>query len=284
MSKDSEQRAEPTGEREMSFVEHLEELRQHIIRGLLAILLVGIVIFFATDFVLEYILFAPIKRDFVTYQFLCWLSPYLGLGEGLCYNPSNIRLITLEMGEAFMLHLKICFFGAIVVAFPYLLWELWRFVSPGLHAHERKAARGLVGVGSFLFLLGISFGYFIISPFGINFLVNYSLPMINVGHNDIVASSYISYLIMFTLPVGLVFQLPIVIYYLSRIGVVTPEYMRNYRRHAIVIILIVAAVITPPDVVSQVFVAIPVYILYEISIGIAAKQARLRAAREALDD
>jgi sec-independent protein translocase protein TatC len=267
-------------EKEMSFVEHLEELRQHIIRSLLAIVIVGVTIFFATEFVFEKILFAPIKKDFATYQFLCWLSPYLGLENGLCYNPTNIKLITLGMGEAFALHLKVCFFGGIIVAFPYILWEFWRFISPGLYAHERKAVRGMVGISSFLFALGIFFGYFILSPFGINFLVNYTLPMINVDQNNIVADSFINYMIMFTIPVGIVFELPIVIYYLSMIGMVTPQFLREYRRHAIVIILIVAAVVTPPDVVSQVFVAIPVYILYEISIGVSAKQARLRAERE----
>jgi sec-independent protein translocase protein TatC len=263
-------------EKEMSFGEHLEELRMHLIRSFIAIFAVGIFIFFATDFVFNYILFAPIKQDFITYKFLCWLSPYLGLEQGLCYNPTNIKLITLQMGETFMLHLKICFFGGIVVSFPYLLWELWRFVSPGLYETERKAAGNLVGIASFLFLLGISFGYFVITPFGVNFLVNYNLPMINTGGNLIQASSFIDYLIMFTIPVGLVFQLPIVIYYLSKVGIVTDSFMIEYRRHAIIVILVVAAIITPPDVVSQIFVAIPVYILYELSIGVARKQTKLR--------
>lgn len=280
MLKEKPPKVETGEEKEMSFVEHLEELRQHIIRSLLAVLIVAIVIFVATDFVFTNILFAPIQKDFPTYKFLCWLSPYLGLADGLCYDPTNIKLITLEMGEAFSLHLRVCFFGGIIVAFPYILWEVWRFISPGLYDYERKSVSGMVAVGSLLFALGISFGYFIISPFGINFLVNYSLPMINTGANEIIASSFINYLIMFTIPVGLVFELPIVIYYLSRLGMITPEFMRTYRRHAIVVILIVSAVVTPPDVVSQVFVAIPVYILYEISIGVSATQARLRAARE----
>lgn len=264
----------------MSFGEHLEELRMHIIRSLIAIVVVGVAIFFATDFVFNNVLFAPIKQDFVTYKFLCWLSPYLGLEQGLCYNPSNIKLVTLQMGETFMLHLKICFFGGITVAFPYLLWELWRFVSPGLYENERKAARNLVGVGSFLFMLGVSFGYFVITPFGVNFLVNYDLPMINTGGNLVQASSFIDYLIMFTIPTGLVFQLPIVIYYLAKVGIVSDDFMREYRRHAIVVILIVAAIITPPDVVSQIFVAIPVYILYELSINVAKRQTRLRELNE----
>lgn len=280
MIKEKPPKVESGEEKEMSFIEHLEELRQHIIRSLLAVVIFAVVIFVATDFVFTNILFAPIQKDFPTYQFLCWLSPYVGLGDGLCYDPTNIKLITLEMGEAFSLHLRVCFFGGIIAAFPYILWEVWRFISPGLYDYERKSVRGMVGIGSLLFALGISFGYFIISPFGINFLVNYSLPMINTGKNEIVASSFINYLIMFTIPVGLVFELPVVIYYFARLGMITPQFMREYRRHAIVMILIVSAIVTPPDVVSQVFVAIPVYILYEISIGVAGKQARLRAERE----
>ena len=266
-------------EKEMSFIEHLEELRMHLIRSFIAIFIVAIFIFFATDFVFNYILFAPIKQDFVTYRFLCWLSPYLGLEQGLCYNPSNIKLITLQMGETFALHLKVCFFGGITVAFPYLLWELWRFVSPGLYDNERNAARNVVGAASFLFLIGISFGYFVITPFGVNFLVNYSLPMINTGGQLVQVSSFIDYLIMFTIPTGLVFQLPIVIYYLSKVGIITDTFMKEYRRHAIVVILIIAAIITPPDVVSQIFVAIPVYILYELSISVAKKQTQLRNSK-----
>jgi sec-independent protein translocase protein TatC len=274
----------PSTEKEMSFVEHLEELRMHLIRSLLAVVVFAVFIFTATDFIFENILFAPTRPDFATYHFLCWLSPYLGMAESLCYNPSKIQVVTLAMGEAFSLHLKICFIGGIVLAFPYLLWELWRFIKPGLHEHERKAASNLVGVGSFLFLLGISFGYFVLAPFGINFLVNYNLPLINTQGSLVQAGSYLNYLIMFTIPVGLVFQLPIVIFYLARVGIVTDVSMRTYRRHAIVVILIIAAIITPPDVISQIFVSIPVYILYEISISIAAKQAKLKAERDALEE
>ncbi len=270
-------------EREMSFVEHLEELRQHIIRSLIAIMVAAVAIFYATDFVFNQVIFAPIRPEFATYRFLCWFSETVGMGSAMCYNPSNIKIITLTMGEPFTLHLTICFFGGLIVAFPYILWEVWRFISPGLYIKERRAAQNLVGVGSFLFLTGVAFGYFIIAPFGINFLVNYTLPLVNTGGSQVQANSYINYMLMFTIPTGLVFELPIIVYYMARIGLLTPQIMREYRRHAIVIILIIAALITPPDVVTQIFVTIPVYVLYELSIGIAARQAKLLAIRDAAD-
>lgn len=270
-------------EREMSFVEHLEELRQHIIRSLIAIMVAAVAIFYATDFVFNQVIFAPIRPEFATYRFLCWFSETVGMGSAMCYNPSNIKIITLTMGEPFTLHLTICFFGGLIVAFPYILWEIWRFISPGLYIKERRAAQNLVGVGSFLFLTGVAFGYFIIAPFGINFLVNYTLPLVNTGGSQVQANSYINYMLMFTIPTGLVFELPIIVYYMARIGLLTPQIMREYRRHAIVIILIIAALITPPDVVTQIFVTIPVYVLYELSIGIAARQAKLLAIRDAAD-
>ena len=270
-------------EREMSFVEHLEELRQHIIRSLIAIMVAAVAIFYATDFVFNQVIFAPIRPEFATYRFLCWFSETVGMGSAMCYNPSNIKIITLTMGEPFTLHLTICFFGGLIVAFPYILWEVWRFISPGLYIKERRAAQNLVGVGSFLFLTGVAFGYFIIAPFGINFLVNYTLPLVNTGGSQVQANSYINYMLMFTIPTGLVFELPIIVYYMARVGLLTPQIMREYRRHAIVIILIIAALITPPDVVTQIFVTIPVYVLYELSIGIAARQAKLLAIRDAAD-
>ena len=267
-------------EREMSFFEHIDELRQHIIRSVIAIVIAAVGVFAATNFVFEKILFAPVRQDFATYKGLCWLSEKLGLGNAMCYDVSNIELKTLQMGEAFGLHLKVCFFGGLIIAFPYIVWELWRFISPGLYDREKKAIRGMVGIASFLFLLGILFGYYILAPFGINFLINYDLPMINDKTTEVLASSFINYMLMFTLPVGLLFELPILIYYLAMMGIVTPKFLKEYRRHAIIVILIVAAVVTPPDVVSQTFIAIPIYILYEISIGIAAKQEKLRIQRE----
>lgn len=261
---------------EMTFVEHLEELRMHIMRSLIVIIAFGIFVFFATDIILTKVLFAPVQGNFLTYQLLCALSHKVGMEDALCYDPTTIKLITLDMGEAFLLHLKICFFGGLVLSFPYVLWEAWRFIRPALYNKEINATRGVVFVSSFLFLLGVCFGYFVMAPFAINFLVNYSLPMINDGGNMIKATSYINYMIMFTIPTGILFELPIVVFYLSKIGLVTAEGMRAYRKHAIIAILVLAALVTPPDVMTQIIIGIPIYILYELSINIAARQTKKR--------
>ncbi|MGH1335086.1 MAG: twin-arginine translocase subunit TatC [Aureispira sp.] len=270
----------PVEEKEMSFIEHLEELRVHLIRMVISILLAGVFVFFATRSIFQIVIFGPLREDFLTYRLLCSLSKWLNLGESMCYDPVVVNLVTLEMGEAFLLHIKVCIFGGIILAFPYLLWEFWRFIKPGLYTTERKAANSVVAVGSFLFLLGICFGYFVLSPFAINFLLGYELPMVNAtsSGNMIKATSMINYMIMFTVPVGIVFELPIIVYYLAKMGLITDTFMRTYRRHAIVGILVVAAFVTPPDVMTQVIIGIPIYILYELSIGIAAKQTKKREA------
>jgi sec-independent protein translocase protein TatC len=262
-------------EREMSFVEHLDELRKHIIRSLFAIVSAAILMFFLTDIIFKNILFYPLNPDFPTYRLMCWLEQLLKI-PGVCITPVKTSLQTFDMGEAFSLHMKICIYGGLIISFPYVLWQLWKFVRPGLYDAEIKATRGVVFITSFLFLLGVAFGYFILAPFSINFLVGYQLPMVNENESFIKAGSYINYMIMFTFPAGILFELPVLIFYLAKIGIVTDKVMRKYRRHSIVGILLLAAVFTPPDILSQLLVAIPVYVLYELSIGIAARQTRKR--------
>lgn len=270
-------------ERDMTFVEHLDELRMHIIRSIIAIGAFAIFIFFTTEFVFKTIIFGPLSKKFPTYQFFCWMGDLLKM-PALCYNPVEPELQTFDMGEAFLLHIKVCLIGGLIAAFPYVLYELWKFVRPGLYKTEVKATRGVVGISSLLFLMGVAFGYFILSPFAINFLVGYQLPMVNEGSAIIKASSFINYMIMFTLPAGIIFELPIIIFYLSRMGIVTPKGMRKYRRHSIIGILLLSAMITPPDVMTQVIVSIPVYILYEFSINISARQSKIRAKELELED
>jgi sec-independent protein translocase protein TatC len=188
------------------------------------------------------------------------------------------------MGEAFSLHFKICIYGGLILAFPFVIWELWKFVKPGLYFKEVKAVRGVVFITSSLFLLVVAFGYFVLAPFSINFLVGYKLPMVNETDSFIKAGSFINYMIMFTLPAGIIFELPVFVYYLAKIGLVNDKVMKKYRKHSIVVILIIAAVVTPPDVLSQVLVAVPVYFLYEISIGIAARQSRIREKEIGLNE
>ncbi len=251
----------PVQEKEMSFLEHLEELRWHIVRSLVSILFFATIVFLFKDFVFNQIILAPKQSSFVTYRFFC------GLAELTCFSPPEFNIMPRELGEQFFTHLKVSIWLGIIISFPYIFWEFWRFIKPGLYPNEKKATKGVVFICSFLFLLGVLFGYYVISPFAVTFLAGYSISSEVISSPSL--ASYVNYMTMFTLPTGLIFELPIVIFFLSRIGLVTPELMRQYRRHAIVMILVVAAIITPPDVVTQFLIGIPVFFLYEISIRIA---------------
>ena len=261
----------------MSFFEHLEELRWHILRSLLVVMLAGIVLFIFQDWFFKQVIFGPTQKDFFSYQFICKLSHAVGLGDNMCFSPPEFKKQAIGFGEAFITSVSISFTAGLIFAFPYVFWELWRFVSPGLYATERNAARGVVFICSFLFMTGVSFGYFIIAPFAINFLVGYTIPGVE---NTPTLDSYIGYMVMFTLPMGLVFELPIVVYFLAKVGLIGPGTMREFRRHAIVVILIVAAFLSPPDAVSQVLIALPLFGLYEASILVAAREANKRARKE----
>ncbi len=246
----------------MSFFEHLEELRWHILRVVLAIFVFTVVVFLAKDIVFEKIIFGPKHDDFITYRVLCNLSEALNLGESLCLVPGEFEIINLEVIGEFFAHLKVSFLLGLILAFPYLLWEVWRFVKPGLFDKEIKTTRGIVFYCSILFLIGIAFGYFIITPFSLAFLVNYSIGA-SVA-DKIQLANYINYVGLLALATGLIFELPIVIYFLAKLGLITPEFMRKYRKHAMVLILALSAIITPPDVTSQILISFPVYFLYEV--------------------
>lgn len=268
----------------MSFFEHIEELRRHILRSAAAIVIVGIVCFVNKDFIFNTLIFGPRNPDFLSYRLLCNASEWFGLGDKMCFQPVKFQIITRQLGEVLMQHLYVSFWLGVIVAFPFIFWEFWKFVRPGLHEEEQKTVRGIVGVCSFLFLLGVSFGYFVVAPFSINFLAGYTLEGTETSPT---LDSYVTYMTMFTIPTGLIFEMPIVIYFLAKIGIVGPAFLRTYRRHAIVIILIIAAIITPPDVVSQTIVSIPLFILYEVSILVAArvrKKQELALAADSVRD
>ena len=258
-------------EKEMTFLEHLEELRWHIIRSLIAIVGIGILLFLGQKWLFEYVIFGPTNPDFFSYRMICNISESVGLGEYMCFEPPEFRKQAIGFGEAFITSIKVCFISGFILAFPYVFWEIWSFVSPGLYENERKATRGIVFICSLLFMLGVLFGYYIIAPFAINFLAGYTIPGVE---NTPTLSSLINYMIMFTAPAGLIFELPIVVFFLSKVGLVTPESMQQYRRHAIIGILVLAAMITPPDVVTQFLIGIPLYALYEISIIISKRVAQ----------
>ncbi|MBV6443429.1 MAG: twin-arginine translocase subunit TatC [Haliscomenobacteraceae bacterium CHB4] len=258
---------------EMSFFEHIAELRKHILRAVMAIAIVGIVAFLNKDFVFNTLIFGPRHADFPTYRALCNVSHAVGLGDNMCFTPPKFEIITRQLGEVLMQHLYVSFWMGVIGAFPFIFWEFWKFISPGLYEKERQAVRGVVAICSLLFLLGVAFGYFVIAPFSISFLAGYTLEGLEVSPT---LDSYVTYMTMFTLPTGLIFEMPIVAYFLAKIGLVGTTFLRSYRRHAIVVILIIAAIITPPDVVSQTLVAIPLYLLYEISIMVVAGVQRRR--------
>lgn len=252
---------------EMSFLDHLEELRWHLVRSTAAIIIVAIAAFMAKDFIFDTVIFGPKKPDFPTYEIFCQLSKTLGFDETFCTKELLFRIQSRIMSGQFSAHIWTSIWAGFIIAFPYVLYEMWRFIGPGLHNNERRNARGFVFVASFLFFLGVAFGYYIIAPLSINFLATYQVS--KEVFNDIDLGSYIATVRAAVISCGLIFELPILVYFLTKIGIVTPEIMKKYRKFALVTVLILSAIITPPDIASQVVVAIPILILYEISIYIS---------------
>lgn len=275
-------RGKETDGAEMSFVDHLEVLRWHLVRSAAVLVAVAIVVFIYVDWIFDNIIFAPARKDFVTYTGLCNLSHKLHLGDALCMPPVDIQLLGSTVSGPFMSAISIAFIGAIIIAFPYLMWELWRFIKPALSAKEIGYARGSIGWVSLCFFLGASFGYFLLAPFTFNFLANFQLGKLGVYKYLPTLDDYIDTLTSLILGCGIAFELPVFAYVLSKIGIVTPKFLKTYRKYAYVIILIVAAVITPsPDWTSQTIVAVPLIILYEISIFISKRVYKQKAIKEA---
>ncbi|MDO5608110.1 MAG: twin-arginine translocase subunit TatC [Capnocytophaga sp.] len=252
---------------EMSFLDHLEELRWHLIRSTVAVIIVAVIAFFFKDFIFDQIIFGPKRGDFFTYRMFCKLSHIFDFESVFCSQELPFTIQNRTMAGQFSAHIWTSIWTGVIVAFPYILYEVWKFISPGLYDNERSMARGFIFTASFLFFLGVAFGYYLIAPLSINFLGTYTVS--NEVSNQIDLSSYISIVRSSVISSGLVFELPIIIFFLAKLGLITPEFMRKYRRHAIVLVLILSAIITPPDVASQIIVAIPIMILYEISIYIA---------------
>jgi len=254
-----------SSEKEMPFFDHLEELRWHLVRASLSILIIGIIVFIFKDFVFSKVIFAIQDESFLTYRFFCKMSPLT------CMGPSELEIVPRQLGERFFTHLRVSFWLGFIVSFPVIFWELWSFIKPGLYKKEQKATRGAVFVCSFLFLMGVLFGYFIIAPFGFKFLGGYSLTTADLVTPSTSLSSFVGYLASFTIPTGILFQMPVAVYLFARIGLLTPEFMKKYRKHAIVSIFLLSAIVTPPDVVTQILISIPIFLLYESSIIIARR-------------
>lgn len=257
----------------MSFMDHLGALRSHLVRAAVAVVVAAAGAFAAVDFVVDRVLFGPKDPSFWTYRAFCWVGERLQL-DGLCITDLPFNLINTTMAGQFTLHIWLSFMVGMVVAFPYVVWELWRFVAPGLTAKERKASRFFLGSVSSLFFSGAAFGYFLIVPLSVQFLSHYNVSaeiqnMIDVG-------SYLSMVASVTLACGLLFELPILLYFLGRMGIVTAAFLAEQRRVALVLILFVAAVITPPDVLSQLVVTVPIMLLYEVGIVVVRRVEKSR--------
>lgn len=257
-----------SGNKEMSFLEHLEVLRWHLFRSLAALLLFSIIAFLNRSILFDRIILAPSTVDFWTYKQLCMLSDKLYLGSALCIDSIGFELLNIHMAGQFIQHIIISVAAGAILAAPYFFWEIWRFIRPALTKRERRYARGMTFFTSLLFFAGILFGYYILTPMAVQFLGNYRISELIA--NQITLSSYVSTVTMVTFAAAIVFELPVAVYFLSKIGLVTPENMRYYRKHAFVVFLILAAIITPPDLTSQVMLMFPFMLLYEIGIYISA--------------
>jgi sec-independent protein translocase protein TatC len=260
----------PDPEKEMSFWEHLDELRWRLVRATLAVVGMAIVAFANREFVFDTVLLGPLNKDFPTLRWLCSLGKTLGV-EALCLDNSKLSLINITMSGQFMQHLYISMVAGFVLASPYVFYELWAFIKPALHENERRYSTRAITIVSLLFLLGTIFSYLLVVPLTINFLGTYQVS--TQVANQVSLSSYVSTVVSVSLAVGVVFELPVLAWVLARLGIITPALMRKYRKVMIVIIFVLAAIITPPDVFSQVMVALPMLVLYEISILIAARAA-----------
>lgn len=248
----------------MSFIDHLEELRWHILRSLLAVLVFTIVAFMAKDWIFETLIFGPKKPEFWTYRFFCFCGRLFHMEGTLCAEPVKFEIINTDLSGQFMAHVQASLIFGVIFACPWIYYEIWKFVKPGLYEEEVRKTRGIILPASLLFFVGVLFGYYILIPVSINFLAGYQIS--TEISNAIRLSSYLEMISTLTLGSGLMFELPVTIYILAKLGLVTAGFLRTYRRWAILIILVIAAVITPPDVFSQLLVAIPVYALYELSI------------------
>lgn len=247
---------------QMSFIEHLEELRWRLVRSAIAVILIGIIIWIFQEWIMNNVFMSMKKKDFFSFRILC---DYIGT----CVDDIPVQLQSMTVSGQFGYALMMSFIGGLVIGFPFIFYQIWAFLKPGLKFKEKKMAKGIVFYVSFLFFLGILFGYFIVAPLSIQFFGSYQIS--NEIRNDFTISSYMSMILSTVFYTGLFFLLPVVTYLLTRIGVLNPEFLVNYRRHAIVGILILSAIITPPDIISQIIVSIPIFILYEVGIQISKR-------------
>lgn len=257
---------------EMSFIDHLEALRSHIVRSVLAILICAIVFFIYRDWIFDNIITGPLNHDFISYRAFCKISHLLHLGDALCMQPVEVKMQSNTFGGQLFSTITMCIMGGVMVAFPFIFWQFWSFVKPALKDKEIQSTRFVIFWVSFFFFLGSLFGFMILGPFTFNFLASFQLGTQHLIDTRPTLSDYFDNLTSLTVGCGLAFELPVIAWVLTKIGLITPKFLKEIRRYAIVVILIVAAVITPsPDISSQMIVFIPLMSLYELSIIISAR-------------
>ena len=257
-------------QKEMSFLGHLEELRWHLVRSASAIFIFAIIFFIFSEKVYDHFLLAHLEPDFITYQLFCDFFNLFGMDSDFCsVNFAKKKLISIKVTSQLMNSIWSSFILGVIVSFPYLLWEVWRFVAPGLTKKEIKKSKGFIFIASILFFIGVLFSFYVIAPISINFLYNYQIT--DSIENNFTLESHIGLVTNMLLGVSILFELPVLIYFLTKIGLITPEFLKRYRKHSLVVVLIIAAIITPPDVASQVIVAIPILILYEVGIIVSRR-------------
>ncbi|RZJ70959.1 twin-arginine translocase subunit TatC [Flavobacterium sp.] len=263
----------------MTFMDHLEELRWLLVRSTIVVLIMAMIIFFVSDYLFDEIVLAPLKPEFVTYGFFCDLAQQLNVSD-ICVTAKDFNFIiqNTDMEGQVNILVWMCIVGGFIAGFPYILWEFWKFISPALYEKERKGAKVFITVSSLLFFIGVLFGYYLITPMSVNFFATFTVS--DLVKNQFNLDSYMSMLKTSLIACGLFFELPVIIYFLARLGLVTAELLRKTRRWSIVGILVVAAIVTPPDVVSQVIVSIPMIIIFEGSIVIAALVGKKKKAEE----
>lgn len=265
----------------MSFLEHLEVLRWHIIRAIMGILVFAIIAFVFKDIVFNKVLLAPKLPEFITNRLLCDLGRKVNILK-LCINSQPFELISIKMAGQFSMHIMVSLIAGLVISFPYVFHQVWTFIVPALYAREKRHASGAVFYSSLLFLMGVVFGYFIIVPLSVHFLGSYSVS--DQVTNQINLISYVSTIASVVLAAGIIFELPILVFFLSKAGLVTPGFLKKYRKHSLVLILALSALITPPDIFSQVLVSFPLIILYEAGISISKRVERRRKLQDEEDE
>jgi sec-independent protein translocase protein TatC len=271
------------GKDEMSFVDHLEDLRGHLFRSVIAIAIGAVIVGIFNDFFIKDVLLGPTHGDFPTYKLLCRIGNALNLKDALCMTSIGIKMQSTEVGAQFSMWFTVVLVGGVIMAFPYIFYEFWNFIKPALTQKELNTTRGVIFWVSLLFFTGVAFGYFVIAPYAIKFFAGFQLAE-NI-ENIWTISSYVDTIIPLVLGAGLAFQLPLVLFFLAKVGIVSGTYLRKVRKYAIVVIFIIAGIITPgPDLISQLTVALPLLLLYEISIILSRRVEKQRAKDEAEEE